>query len=221
MAQGPARAIVLLSGGIDSAVALSWAKDQGWDLLPLTFDYFARPTKEGAAIDALARHAGVGPIRHVDLPFLKEVDDLRRDGIANEALLEAPESYIPARNLIFYGLAAYVAEQEAARYIVGGHNGLDPESFPDSSPKFFNFINSVLRLGLWTYPKTPVQVLVPLGGKSKADVVRAGLERKVPFGVTWSCYWDRGAHCGTCPSCRERREAFAAVGVEDPVPYEA
>lgn len=215
------RAIVLLSGGIDSAVALAWARDQGWDILPLTFDYFARPKKEGAAIEALARAARVGPIRHVDLPFLKEVDDLRRAGVANEVLLEAPESYIPARNLIFYGLAAYFAEQEGARYIVGGHNGLDPDSFPDSSPKFFNFINSVLRLGLWTYPRTPVQVLVPLSGKTKTDVVRAGLEAKVPFEVTWSCYWDREAHCGTCPSCRERREAFAATGSEDPVPYEA
>jgi 7-cyano-7-deazaguanine synthase len=215
------RAIVLLSGGIDSAVALSWATDQGWEVLPLTFDYFARPRNEGTAIEALARAARVGPIRHVDLPFLKEVDDLRKAGVANPALLEAPESYIPARNLIFYGLAAYVAEQEGARYIVGGHNGLDPESFPDSSPKFFNFINSVLRLGLWTYPKTPVQVLVPLSGKSKADVVRAGRERKVPFEVTWSCYWDGERHCGTCPSCRERREAFDAVGVRDPVPYEA
>jgi len=104
---------------------------------------------------------------------------------------------------------------------VGGHNGVDPESFPDSSPKFFNFLNSVFHLSLWSYEKAPVQILVPLSGKSKEEVVRMGLEMNVPFDVTWSCYWDRAVHCGTCVSCRERKEAFAAVGVSDPVEYEA
>ena len=215
------RAIVLLSGGIDSAVALTWAVEHGWDVRPLTFDYFARPTKERVAIEALVSRAGVGPIRHVDLPFLKEVDDLRKEPIENRVLLEAPESYVPARNLIFYGLAAHYAERDGARFIVGGHNGSDPNVFPDSSPRFFTLINSAYRLGLWTYDRTPVQVVVPLSGKSKADVVRMGLDRKVPFEVTWSCYWDRDLHCGTCPSCRERRDAFLEVGVADPVPYEA
>ena len=66
-----------------------------------------------------------------------------------------------------------------------------------------------------------MQILVPLSGKSKEEVVRMGLAMGVPFEVTWSCYWDRAVHCGTCASCQERREAFAKVGVEDPVPYEA
>ncbi|HKZ89575.1 MAG TPA: 7-cyano-7-deazaguanine synthase [Thermoplasmata archaeon] len=214
------RAIVLLSGGVDSAVALAWAKERGWDVRPLTFDYFARPKKEAIAMEALAAHSHVGPVRHVDLPFLKEVDDLRKEGLENPTLLRAPESYVPARNLIFYGLAAHFAERDGARYIVGGHNGIDPKSFPDSSPKFFEFVNEVYRLGLWTYDRAPVKVVVPLSGMSKADVVRMGLERGVPFEATWSCYWDRETHCGTCPSCRERREAFAAVGVEDPVAYD-
>jgi 7-cyano-7-deazaguanine synthase len=169
------QAIVLLSGGIDSAVALRWAIEQGWVVRPLTFDYFARPTKERTAIEALSARAGVGSIRHVDLPFLKEVDDLRKEGLPNPRLLEAPESYVPARNLIFYGLAAHFAERDGARYIVGGHNGIDPESFPDSSPKFFDILNRIYRLGLWTYDEAPVQIVVPLSGKSKANVVRLGL----------------------------------------------
>jgi len=215
------RAIVLLSGGIDSAVTLWWAKARGWDLRPLTFDYFGRPKREHGAITALTQEVGIENARHVELPFLKEVDDLRAQGIDNRLLLDSPEGYIPGRNLIFYALAGYYAELDAVRYIVGGHNGIDPESFPDASPKFFNFLNSVFHLSLWSYDKSPVQILVPLSGKSKEEVVRLGLEMRVPFDVTWSCYWDRDVHCGTCESCKERRAAFADVGVEDPVAYEA
>src|SRR5207247_2362678 len=126
-------------------------------------------------------------------PFLKEVDDLRKEGFENRRLLDSPEGYIPGRNLIFYGLAGHYAELDAVRYIVGGHNGIDPESFPDASPKFFNFLNSVFHLSLWSYDASPVQILVPLSGKSKDDVIRMGLDMKVPFDVTWSCYWDRDA----------------------------
>src|SRR5438132_1005306 len=198
------RAIILLSGGIDSAVTLWWAKQQGWDIRPLTFDYFGRPRREHDAVLALTSRIGTGPLRRVDLPFLKEVDDLRKEGFENRRLLDSPEGYIPGRNLIFYGLAGHYAELDAVRYIVGGHNGIDPESFPDASPKFFNFLNSVFHLSLWSYDASPVQILVPLSGKSKDDVIRMGLDMKVPFDVTWSCYWDRDVHCGTCVSCRDR-----------------
>lgn len=215
------RAIVLLSGGVDSAVTLWWAKKQGWDVHPLTFDYFGRPRREHTATEALVKRAGVRPIRYVDLPFLKEVDDLREGGLENAALEASPEGYIPARNLIFYSLAAYFAELDGTHYLVGGHNGTDPESFPDASPKFFQFLNSVFELSLWSSDRSPVQVVVPLGGKSKEDVLRMGRDMGVPFELTWSCYWDRDTHCGTCVSCRERREAFAAIGMKDPVPYEA
>lgn len=214
------QAIVLLSGGIDSAVTLWWAKAQGWDVRPLTFDYYGRPKREHAAIDALVRRAGVPAVRTVDLPFLKEVDDLRSTGISNKVLLDSPEGYIPSRNLIFYSIAAYYGELDGSRYIVGGHNGLDPESFPDASPKFFNFLNSVFHLGLWSYEKSPLQVVIPLSGKSKEEALRMGLSMKVPFEVTWSCYWDKDVPCGTCVSCRERKAAFAATGMKDPVPYE-
>jgi len=214
------RAIVLLSGGVDSAVTLWWATRQGWDVQPLTFDYFGRPKREHTAVDALVARAGVRPVRTVPLPFLKEVDDLRSAGLANPVLEASPEGYIPARNLIFYSLAAYFAELDGTKYLVGGHNGIDPESFPDASPKFFDYLNQVFRLSLWSFETSPVEVLIPLSGKSKEDVLRMGQDLGVPFDVTWSCYWDRDVPCGTCVSCRERREAFAAIGVPDPVVYE-
>lgn len=213
-------AIVLLSGGTDSAVTLWWAKAQGYDVRPLTFDYFGRPQREHTAMEALVRKAGVKEARTVPLPFLKEVDDLRPDGFSNRALKRSPEGYIPGRNLVFYSLAAYYAELDGARYLIGGHNGIDPESFPDASPKFFAFLNDMFRLSLWSYETSPVKVLVPLSGKSKEDVIRMGLDLHVPFELTWSCYWDRDVHCGTCVSCQERRAAFTTVGHEDPVAYE-
>ena len=216
-----ARAIVLLSGGVDSAVALWWAKGRGWDVEPLTFSYFGRPRNEDVAIDALVVRAGVRPPRHVDLPFLKEVDDLRKEGFGNRVLVDSPEGYIPARNLIFYSLAAYFAELEGVRYLVGGHNGIDPEAFPDASPQFFQHLNRVFGMSLWSAERTPVEAVIPLSGKPKDEVVRMGLSMEVPFEVTWSCYWDRDRHCGTCASCRERKGAFAAAGAVDPVAYDA
>ncbi|OGS51410.1 MAG: hypothetical protein A3K65_00150 [Euryarchaeota archaeon RBG_16_68_12] len=214
------KAVVLLSGGIDSAVSLWWAKDRGMDVRPITFHYFRRPPQEVVATKALMAAAEVPKLVEMDLPFLREVDDLKGDGLENKVLLDSPEGYIPARNMVFYSLAAYAAELLGARWVIGGHNGSDPDSFPDASPKFFNFFNSMYRLGLWSYDKTPAQILLPLSGKSKIEVVKLGLDLGVPFDRTWSCYWDRDVHCGTCASCRERRQAFKAVGVKDPIPYE-
>jgi 7-cyano-7-deazaguanine synthase len=214
------QAIVLLSGGIDSAVTLWWAKEQGWEVHPLTFDYFGRPKREHTATRSLVERAGVHPVRTVDLPFLKEVDDLRAGGVANKILLDSPEGYIPGRNLIFYSLAAYYAELEGVRYIVGGHNGSDPELFPDASPEFFDLLNSVFRLSLWSYEKSPLRVVIPLSGKSKEEVLRMGLGMNVPYELTWSCYWDKEVHCGSCGSCQERKAAFEAVGLTDPAAYE-
>ena len=215
------RAIVLVSGGVDSAVGLWWARAQGWEVRPLTFDYFGRPKRELAAVADLVERAGVRPVRTVDLPFLKEVDDLRPSGFENRALAESPEGYIPARNLFFFSLAAYYAELDAARHLVGGHNAADPAAFPAASPRFFDHLNQLFGMSLWSYERSPLEVVLPLRGRSKEEVVRMGRSLGVPFELTWSCYWDRDAPCGTCVSCTERREAFAAAGLEDPAPYPA
>jgi len=215
------KALVLLSGGIDSAVCLWWSRRQGWDLTPLTVDYHERPAAELCAIHGLLAAAGVRELVQVPLPFLKETSDLRKDGLRNPLLDGAPDSYIPARNMVFYAVAGYYAETLGVPLIVGGHNGIDPETFPDSSPEFFGHVNSLYKLGLWSYGKAPVAIRLPLAGKPKEEVVAMGRQLGVPFERTWSCYFDGVKHCGRCPSCLERKEAFRRLGVADPVPYEA
>jgi 7-cyano-7-deazaguanine synthase len=213
-------AIVLLSGGIDSAVALHSTLRDGHAVLPLTFDYHARPAREVEALEAqLAQARGRGEVRslvRVPLPFLREVEDMASPPAH---LRGAPEGYIPVRNLAFYALAASFAETEGADLIVGGHNGIDPKLFPDSSPRFFDQLNDLFRLGAWSHARHPFRVVLPISGRSKAEVLRLGLAMGAPFALTWSCYHDGKAHCGQCRSCRERRQAFAEVGAPDPAPY--
>lgn len=212
------KSLVLLSGGLDSAVALRWAMGQGWDVRALTFNYHQRPTAELRACRALLADAGLGGLTEIDLPFLREVSDLE-DGIGNAALPAAPRGYVPARNLIFYSLALNRAEILGARYVVGGHNSGDSHVFPDASPRFFAAVNELGRIGLWSWEASPVEVVVPLSGLGKERVLQLGLELGVRFEHTWSCYSDGPAHCGLCESCQERQEAFRNLGLVDPVPY--
>lgn len=220
MAQG--RALVLLSGGIDSAVALHWSLREGHEVVPLTFDYHQRPQREVEACEALLEHArarggAVAPLQRIATPFLREVEDLaQRPG----HLAAAPEGYIPARNLVFYAIAASLAEVHGAQHIVGGHNGTDPELFPDASPAFFASFNALLGRGAWSHARRPFEVVLPIAGQSKADVLRLGRALGVDFARTWSCYHDRKMHCGACGSCVERREGFAGTGLSDPAPME-
>jgi len=211
------RALVLLSGGIDSAVALWWASKQAYSVLPVTFHYHLRPKAEVTATRRLASRLGLDRMVERDLPFLKEVADLKNEGaLRNETLTQSPEGYVPGRNLVFYALAANIAEVERAAWVIGGHNDGDRAVFPDAAPGFFGLINALYRSGLWSYAQSPVQVLQPLGAMGKAAVVRLGLDLGVPFEETWSCYTDGPEPCGKCASCHERREAFTAIGAEDP-----
>jgi 7-cyano-7-deazaguanine synthase len=214
------KALVLLSGGIDSAVCLWWSRRQRWELAALTVDYHGRPAAEVRAVRDLLAAAGVRELVQVPLPFLKEISDLKKDGLRNPDLDAAPDSYIPARNMVFYSVAGYYAETLGIPLIVGGHNGIDPKTFPDSSPDFFGHVNSLYRLGLWSYGKAPVAIKLPLAGKPKEEVVGMGRDLGVPFDRTWSCYFDGAKHCGLCPSCLERKAAFRGIGLADPVAFE-
>lgn len=212
------KAIILVSGGIDSTVALYWAIKRGWEVVPLTFNYHARPEAEKASVRDLLRKAAVRGLIQIDMDFLKDVEDLKEDARLGPTLVGAPEAYIPARNMIFYSVAAYHAETLGADVIVGGHNGGDPEEFPDSSPSFFAGMDRAMKMGLWSSKNGRVRIEIPFKNKTKTQVLRLGLKLGVPLGLTWSCHYDGMTPCGKCSSCIERAEAFAALGVRDPHP---
>ncbi len=212
------KAIVLVSGGLDSGVSLVWSLQQGWEVYPLTFDYHLRPRQERRAVKILTALCDCEERTiAVDLPFMMEVEDILKHGTGNPSLREAPLTYVPARNLIFYSIAAHHAEVTGARWIVGGHNGADSLTFPDANPEFFGALNRLLHNSLLTSEEVPVEVVNPLQGLSKAEVVRLGMELEVPLGETWSCSLDQEAPCGECHSCMERAKAFDQTGLEDPL----
>ena len=214
---GTERALVLLSGGIDSTVALFWALSKGWKVRTLEFEYYQRPQRERVACRKLEDRVGIDRPIIVPLEFIREVSDLDERDLAGLFWGQAPQGYIPSRNLIFYSFAAYYAEILGARYIVGGHNRSDSKDFPDAGKKFFDQMNELLKSSMWSHTKVNAEILLPLMELRKAEVVRMGEALKVPFELTWSCYHNAEVPCGACNSCRERGEAFCETGVRDPL----
>lgn len=207
----------MLSGGLDSATCLYWTKEKFAGVSAITFNYFGRLAQERRATARLAKSAGVTELIKVDLPFVKEASDFyngrlkRRD---SEALLS---SYVPARNLIFYSIAAHHAEYLGARWIVGGHNLHDAAFFKDASRGYIGRLNALFREGCLLCDGRAYQVLLPLAGMDRKEIVRLAIRLKTPVGQTWSCHREGKAHCGRCYACRQRIEAFGSLGLKDPV----
>lgn len=202
------RALVLLSGGIDSAAALAWTKQNYPEIIAITFQYYLRPFRERLAVFRLLEIFRA-PLIEVPTEFLREATDLNQPLNSN-----VPEGYIPNRNMIFYSIACYYAESQACDTIVGGHIGIDSEAFPDASGDFFQRFSDLANYALLT---RKIKIELPFAKNTKAEVIKNAIAWDVPLESTWSCYWDRTQPCGKCISCIERAEAFATVGVPDPL----
>lgn len=202
------KALLLLSGGLDSAVCLYYSIKE-YEVIAITFDYFGRREAERIASQRLAKKAGVNLIS-IDLGFLKEISDAPIKAFKNKT----PSSFIPARNVIFYGIAAHFAERVGASVIIGGHLRYDKSKFPDASKEFFRELNRLLRCALGD---SKIKVLTPFIQMSKSDVIKLGISLKVPFELCWSCYEEGPEPCGKCEACIERSKAFKIVGVPDPL----
>jgi len=219
------RAVVLLSGGLDSYTAAAIAKRQRFTLFALTIHYGQRHAREIEAARAVARALGIE--RHLEMDL-----DLRAIGgssltsgepVPRGRDLDAstiPSTYVPARNTIFLSLALGWAETLGAHDIVIGVNALDYSGYPDCRPEFVAAFERVANLGTRAGVEgTRFRVHTPLITLSKADIIRRGAELALDYGLTHSCYDPEadGRPCGACDSCRLRAKGFHEAGMPDPL----
>jgi len=208
------RAILLVSGGLDSITTLYWALREGYDVIPVSMLYPLRPTRELRAVKEITKRLGIKVIE-VPTPFIKEVFDLKMEGYPVPSLFGSGDYYVPYRNLVFNAIATFFADINGARYIISGH--IAPDALPDANEPFFEALeNLVAQIKVGEKAVAP-KFLLPLKGMTKADGVRLAMDLGVPLEWTWSCAFDGDAPCGHCKPCRERKEGFDEAGVIDPV----
>lgn len=220
------RAVVLLSGGLDSATAAAMARAQGWAIDALTIRYGQIHAIEIDAARRVAKALGVG--RHVELDIdlmafggstlvgdgaIPKGRDLESAGI--------PSTYVPARNTVFLSLALAFAETCGADRIAIGVNAIDYSGYPDCRPAYLEAFEQLARLATRAGVEggRDIRIYAPLATMSKADIIREGTRLGVDYALTHSCYDPRpdGGPCGECDSCRLRRRGFEEAGLADPL----
>ena len=214
---GSDRALVMLSGGLDSATCLYWAKEKFSDISTITFNYFGRLVQEKSAAAKLVKAAGINDLIEIDLPFVREVSDFHSRRFKNRnSDVEWSSSYIPARNMIFYSITAHYAEYLGAKWIIGGHNLHDIKFFKDASKSYIDRLNWLFKEGCLLCDDQAYQILLPLAQMNRKEIIRLAISLKTPIELTWSCHGEGSVHCGNCYACRQRLEAFDALGLHDP-----
>jgi 7-cyano-7-deazaguanine synthase len=230
MAQEARPAVVLLSGGLDSATALAVARHEGFRCHALTIAYGQRHSVELAAAQRVAQALGAVEQRVINLDLrafggsaLTANLDIPRDRSLEEMTAEIPITYVPARNTVFLALALAWAEVLGSFDIFAGMNILDYSGYPDCRPEFIAAFEQLANLATkaGVEGKGKFRVHTPLIRLSKADIIRLGVSLGVDYRLTHSCYDPApdGAACGRCDSCRLRSAGFAAAGVPDPTRY--
>jgi len=224
---GPGAAVVLLSGGLDSATAAAWAAARGLRLAALSVDYGQRHRVELDAARDVARSLGIADhvVTKVDLAAFGG-SALVDPGIAvprgrsdAEIAVGIPSTYVPARNTVFLALALAMAETRGAESIVLGINAVDYSGYPDCRPEYLEAFARMAALATKAGVEgRPTGFLAPLVGLSKVEIIRLGLGLGVDYGLTTSCYdpGPGGRPCGSCDSCRIRAAGFAAARAADP-----
>lgn len=225
MSAAERHAIVLVSGGLDSATVLAIAKRDGYICHALSFDYGQRHRAELVAASAVARHLGAVEQRTMTIDFAGIGGSALTDtGIAvPESPTEGiPVTYVPARNTVFLALALAWAEVAGAEAIFIGVNALDYSGYPDCRPEYIAAFQSMAGLATRAGVEgRVVRIETPIIGCTKAQIIRCGMELGVDYSLTVSCYQadEQGKACGVCDSCRLRRAGFEAAGVPDPTRY--
>jgi 7-cyano-7-deazaguanine synthase len=220
-------AVVLVSGGLDSATTLAMANHEGYDCYAMSFDYGQRHVSELQAAERVAQ--SLGAVEHKTIRI-----DL--DGIGGSALTDTrievpaeptegiPVTYVPARNTLFLSLALGWAEVLGAHDIFIGVNAVDYSGYPDCRPEFIAAFEQTANLATRAGVEgKPFHIHAPLIQLSKAEIIRQGVALGVDYAITVSCYAadEQGRACGVCDSCRLRRAGFVTAGVDDPTHYKS
>ena len=219
------RAVVLLSGGMDSLVVTALADYLGYELAAMHVNYGQRTwQKELASFRAICAHYDIERRLEVDAAYLAAIGGSSLTDAAipvEDADLESseiPSSYVPFRNASFLSMAVGWSEVIGANKIFIGAVEEDSSGYPDCRQVFYQAFNRAVALG--TRPDSAIEIQTPLIELHKTDIVRKGVELDAPFVLSWSCYKSEGEACGVCDSCARRLRAFRNAGVEDPVAYE-
>ena len=218
------KAVILVSGGMDSATAVYEAMDRGYEPLFLHTSYGQRTeTKELECAQTLAEIVDTDDFLHIETEHLARIgaSSLTDDEIevedADMESDEIPTSYVPFRNANLLSMATSYAEANDASAIFIGAHSEDFSGYPDCRPAFFEAFQQLIDVG--TKPETEISLESPFVEWSKTDIAERGLELGVPYEHTWSCYRDEEPACGTCDSCAFRLQAFQRAGVRDPIEY--
>ncbi|QYX34114.1 7-cyano-7-deazaguanine synthase QueC [Sphaerospermopsis torques-reginae] len=222
------KAVILLSGGLDSSTVLYQARADGCECYAISFDYQQRHRRELQSAISVAQSVGV--VQHQIVNF-----DLRLWGgsaLTDEAIAlpqarsldemsqSIPVTYVPARNTIFLSFALGYAETIGAQRVYIGVNALDYSGYPDCRPDYIQAMQEVFRLGTKQGREgQPIDIIAPLINLKKTEIIQIGNQLGVPWELTWSCYAGGDQACGVCDSCRLRLAAFAQLGLQDPVDY--
>jgi 7-cyano-7-deazaguanine synthase len=208
------KCVVLLSGGMDSAVSLWWAKKKGWTCYALAFNYGQRHKKELRQARILARLAKT-PLNIISfaLPWsLSSLTDQKQKlpkRPLSKISTDIPSTYVPGRNALFLSFALSYADQIGARAIAIGANAIDYSGYPDCRGPFLKVFEKMAWQGTKAgHEKKKIRVLAPLLHLNKAQIVRLGRKLGVPLDLTWSCYAGKNAPCGRCDSCLLRAKGF-------------
>jgi 7-cyano-7-deazaguanine synthase len=227
------KAIVLLSGGMDSCVCTAIARERhGERNVALLHAGYGQRTqqRERRAFEEIADYYGVEDRLVVQLNHFRAIggsaltdqliaipENKLREPAAATGEAEIPVTYVPFRNAHFLSVAVSWAEARGAGAIYIGAVAEDSSGYPDCRPEYYRAFQELIRVG--TRPETQIEIITPVIGMKKSEIIRHGMELGAPLQLTWSCYQGEEAACGTCDSCLLRLRAFAESGVEDPIVY--
>ena len=217
------KAICILSGGMDSTLASYIAKNEGYEIIAIHFNYGQRTEKkELQSFRSICEDLEIKEKYEIDIPFFTQIGasaltddniDVPTDGVKPGV----PITYVPFRNGIFLSIAAAVAEKEEATAMYIGVVQEDSSGYPDCTNEFINDMKKAINQG--TKESTNIDIITPLVHLSKAQIVSKALELNVPLEHTWSCYKNEDEACGICDSCRLRLNGFKIANATDPIKY--